>query len=264
MSILEKLNVFNKSCCQAGTCSPSQSSGNMLKCVLCYIKKFILVAICVAILSPILVYYVLPKVMHNFIINNPEAIIESVQKFSEKKQKEMQEGAVEKVKDIYIKEKNDPSIPFIGNKNGVHVAVVYYDYSCTYCKKVADEFKQLLKKDSQLKVILKDLPLFGPSSILASKASMYVYTKHGSKFEEFHFKLLGLKEINENSIHSITKSLGINENVVKESKSLYEKELRNNYLQANEIRIDGTPAIIINNKLSLGYKQASEIEKMFQ
>ena len=255
-------------CCydNSGSCSTKECKTEKCKYTwffVCLAKKFLFVLGCFAIIAPVMAYFVAPRIIHKYLLNNPEVIIESVQKFSENKQQESQQASVGKVDEIYQSSIKDQSIPFVGNKNGSHIAVVFYDYSCGYCKKAANELKILAGKDSQFKIILKDLPLFGEKSIVAAKASMYVFSKHPAKFENFHFKLMMAKDTNEQTINGIAKSVGIEENIVTASKSSFESEIRNNYVQAGEIRIDGTPAMIINGKLHMGLKYANEIAKLF-
>ncbi len=272
MKILKK--ITSVMCCNTSVSScSSNSESSDYKCktekcnytqwTLCVIKKFLFVALCFAVIAPCVGYFIAPKVIHRYLINNPEAIIESVQKFSERKQQEMQEASSGKVDEVYQSSVKDSKLPFVGNKNGSHVIVVFYDYSCGYCKKAANELKTLMSKDSQLKIVLKDLPLFGANSIAAAKSSMFVYEKHPEKFENFYTKLMATKDIDEKSINAVAKSLGINGNIVSESKSLYESEIRNTYVQAGEVRIDGTPAMLINGKLHLGLKSADDIAKLF-
>jgi protein-disulfide isomerase len=265
MKILEKIKGIwsydNSSSCSAKECKTEKCKYTWF--VYCIAKKFLFVLACFMIIAPVMSYFVAPKIIHRYLLNNPEAIIESVQQFSERKQKEAQQQSIGKIDEVYQDAIKDTSVPFVGNKNGSHVAVIFYDYSCGYCKKEAHELKVLSGKDSQLKLILKDLPLFGEKSVIASKASMYVFSKHPSKFENFHFKLMMAKDANEQTINSIAQSLGIEENIVMKSKSSFESEIRNNYIQAGEIRIDGTPAMIIKGKLHMGFKSADEISKLF-
>ncbi len=265
MKMFEKIKGMwcydNSSSCSTKKCETEKCQYTAF--AVCYIKKFLFVLVCFVIIAPAMAYFAAPKIIHRYLLNNPEAIIESVQKFSERKNQEAQQESVGKVDEVYQEAIKDTSAPFVGNKNGSHIAVVFYDYSCGYCKKEANELKILANKDSQLKIILKDLPLFGEKSVIAAKASMYVFSKHPAKFENFHFKLIMAKDANEQTINSIAKSVGIEENIVTSSKSSFESEIRSNYVQAGEIRVDGTPAMIIKGKLHMGFKSADEISKLF-
>ncbi len=194
-------------------------------------------------------------------MNNPEKIIESVQKLGEKKQAEYQKEATEKAKNLSSQIISDDRLPYIGNKSGKKVAIQFYDYSCGYCKKMAEELRDLTTKDSDVKVILIDYPIFGQNSTSASKASIYVFKKYPDKFAKFYFKLISEKNITPSVVLSTAKSVGIDENIVKNSDEdkAIEEILRANYMSGSEIRIEGTPVVIANDKVHFGYVEASKL-----
>src|ERR1700691_5587294 len=63
----------------------------------------------------------------------------------------------------------DPDIPSLGNPNGNLTVVEFFDYQCPYCKKLAPELAQLVKEDGNIRIVLKDWPVFGDASVFAAK-----------------------------------------------------------------------------------------------
>src|SRR5580704_17632398 len=55
----------------------------------------------------------------------------------------------------------DPDVPVLGNPNRNLTAVEFFDYHCPYCKKMAPELAQLLREDGNIRLVLKDWPIFG-------------------------------------------------------------------------------------------------------
>ena len=142
---------------------------------------------------------------------------------------------------------------FLGNKNGKDIIIEFFDYNCGYCKKSFPEIMELVSENKNIKVILKELPVLGESSILASKAS--IASQKQNKYFEFHQELINFSgSISLSDIKKISKELGINfEQLQKDMNSDDTILLINeSYRLADLIGVRGTPAFIINNDLIPG------------
>jgi len=64
----------------------------------------------------------------------------------------------------------DPRDQIQGNPAGDVTLVVFYDPRCPYCRRMEPVIAQLIKADPKLRVVLKDLPILGPASVLESRA----------------------------------------------------------------------------------------------
>tara|TARA_B100000963_G_scaffold215954_1_gene188364 strand:+ start:183 stop:914 length:732 start_codon:yes stop_codon:yes gene_type:complete len=142
---------------------------------------------------------------------------------------------------------------FLGNKNGKDIIIEFFDYNCGYCKRSFPEIMELVSENKNIKVILKELPVLGESSILASKAS--IASQKQNKYFEFHQELINFSGlISLSDIKKISKELGINfEQLQKDMNSDDTILLINeSYRLADLIGVRGTPAFIINNNLIPG------------
>ena len=142
---------------------------------------------------------------------------------------------------------------FLGNKNGKDIIIEFFDYNCGYCKRSFPEIMELVSENKNIKVILKELPVLGESSILASKAS--IASQKQNKYFEFHQELINFSgSISLSDIKKISKELGINfEQLQKDMNSDDTILLINeSYRLADLIGVRGTPAFIINNNLIPG------------
>src|SRR3954467_672463 len=83
----------------------------------------------------------------------------------------------------------DPDIPVTGNPNGDITIVEYFDYNCPYCRKIAPEIRQVVQDDGKVKLVLKDWPILGPVSVVASR--MALAAKYQDKFIQAHEALIG-------------------------------------------------------------------------
>lgn len=84
----------------------------------------------------------------------------------------------------------DPDIPVTGNADGDITIVEYFDYNCPYCRKVAPELRQVVQDDGKVRLVLKDWPLLGEVSVIASR--MALASKYQDKFIQAHDALIGV------------------------------------------------------------------------
>src|SRR3984885_7318904 len=84
----------------------------------------------------------------------------------------------------------DPDIPVAGNADGDITIVEYFDYQCPYCRKIAPDLRQVVQGDGKVRLVLKDWPILGPVSVVASR--MALASKYQDKFVQAHEALIGL------------------------------------------------------------------------
>jgi protein-disulfide isomerase len=84
----------------------------------------------------------------------------------------------------------DPDIPVTGNPDGDITIVEYFDYNCPYCRKIAPELRQVVQDDGKVRLVLKDWPILGEVSVIASR--MALACKYQDKFIEAHDALIGI------------------------------------------------------------------------
>jgi protein-disulfide isomerase len=84
----------------------------------------------------------------------------------------------------------DPDIPVAGNPDGDVTIVEYFDYNCPYCRKIAPEIRQVVQDDGKVRLVLKDWPILGEVSVIASR--MALACKYQDKFIQAHDALIGI------------------------------------------------------------------------
>ena len=129
-------------------------------------------------------------VIKNYLHDNPEDIIHSLENY----RVEMQKRAKMDSNDIIAKNLdaivNNPADPFLGNKDGKIVIVEFYDALCGYCKAAQPVLAKIVDKNSDVKVILKEYPILHENSVSAAKVSLAVFKLAPSKYAEFHNLIL--------------------------------------------------------------------------
>jgi protein-disulfide isomerase len=107
--------------------------------------------------------------IRSYLIENPEIMLE-VQAALDAKQTAAQKQAdatmVTANKDAIL---ND-GVSFVGgNPNGSLTVVEFIDYRCGYCKKAHAEVAELVKSDGDIRYVVKEFPILGEQSLLASR-----------------------------------------------------------------------------------------------
>src|SRR5664279_1859139 len=102
----------------------------------------------------------------------------------------------------------DPDIPAAGNANGDITIVEYFDYNCPYCRKIEPELQQVVHDDGKVRMVWKDWPILGPTSIVASR--MALACKYQDKFIQAHDALIGVSsKLTEPRISELLAAAGI-------------------------------------------------------
>lgn len=185
------------------------------------------------------------QVVHDYLLQNPDVLVE----VSQKLQKKQQESMVEQAKTAITQNADQlfkGELTVAGNLKGNVTLVEFFDYQCGHCKQMKPVIDELLKTDKNLRVIYKEFPIFGKSSEFASRAALAA-AKQG-KYEVLHQALLKTeKHLDEAIVLAAAKSAGLNMEKLK--KDMDSKEITDvltaNRVLAEKLHLMGTPAFII-------------------
>jgi protein-disulfide isomerase len=142
----------------------------------------------------------------------------------------------------------DPEIPVLGNPQGDLTVVEYFDYQCPYCKKLAPEIAQVVREDGNIRLILKDWPIFG--SVSKSAAQLALAAKYQSKYQEAHDALISATEkLSDAKIPELLTKAGIDVEKAKQDLQAHQKAIDDllvrNDDQADAFGFEGTPGFIV-------------------
>ncbi|NPD15963.1 thioredoxin domain-containing protein [Xinfangfangia sp. D13-10-4-6] len=60
---------------------------------------------------------------------------------------------------------HDPDQPVLGNPDGDVTIVEYFDYQCPFCREGHPALLDLVRRDGNLRLVMKDFPIFGETSL---------------------------------------------------------------------------------------------------
>nr|WP_238400494.1 DsbA family protein [Legionella bononiensis] len=198
------------------------------------------------------------KIVHDYLVSNPEVLLEASQALQQKQQQNMQQQAqsaiLENADQLF-----QSKLTTVGNAKGSVTIVEFFDYQCIHCKKMSPIIDSLVKKDSGLRVIYKEFPIFGKSSEMASRAALAAGMQ--GKYQPMHEALLKIeKRLDDQLVMDAAKSLGLNMDKLK--KDMDSKDvtdiLEANRQLAEKLHLMGTPAFIVASTPDGKFKTGTE------
>ncbi|MEX0693085.1 MAG: DsbA family protein [Rhodospirillales bacterium] len=205
------------------------------------------------------------KLIHDYIMNNPTVILESVRAHQEAQAKAEQATQQQRITDMREQIENGKLSPVGGNVSGDVTLVAFFDYRCGYCKKVHDAVMNTVEKDGNIKLVYKEFPILGPDSVAATRAALGVFYTMKDKYIAFNDALMRSKGgLNEGRVLQIAESIGLDAKAVRKSMEdpRIDIELGHTMALAEALNIRGTPAFIINRTLVPGAVDQQTLEDM--
>lgn len=157
----------------------------------------------------------------------------------------------------------DPEIPAAGNVDGDVTIVEWFDYNCPYCRKIDPELRQVIQDDGKVRLVLKDWPILGPVSKVASR--MALAAKYQDKFMAAHEAMIGVSsKLTEPRLGELLSGAGIDMDRLKRDLETNAKAIdailaRNND-QALAFGFKGTPSFIVGKFRVPGVLTMAEFE----
>ncbi len=194
------------------------------------------------------------EVVRQYLLDNPELLVE-VSKELEKRQQAAEEqkraGALASNAAELFKSDDDL---VAGNPKGDITMVEFFDYNCGWCKKGLPEVLSLVEADPNLRLVMKEFPIFGGDSDYAAMAALA--SKAQGKYWEFHVAMLGHDgKLTAAMVDDIATAQGLD--LVKLKTDMKSPEiaaiLARTHKLATDLAISGTPAFVIDSKLVPGY-----------
>ena len=202
------------------------------------------------------------NIIEKYILENPEIIIESLEKFTADQKEKEKLNFVNILNDFYDN-KVYASLPRIGNIDSELIILEFVDYNCGYCKKTLPTISKLIKKFDNIQIVFVDYPILSESSEIAARASLAANEQNA--YFKYHTILLNnTKSINEDFLYKVAKGLSLD--IQKFKKDMSSAKIKNNIIEnikfANNLKIRGTPTFIIGQQILPGAYDYDQLEKI--
>lgn len=157
---------------------------------------------------------------------------------------------------------DQPGDPVAGNPRGKITLVEFFDVRCPYCRASRPDVERLLAQDPDVRIVMKDLPVLGPASILAAKALLGAQAQGGYVKMQHALMQTGVT-IDEPTIQNAAQAAGLNWAALQKAMQSPGLQLRidENLSLAMKLGIQGTPAFVVGDQLIAGAMTLKELQQ---
>lgn len=195
-----------------------------------------------------------------YLMQNPEVIFEAVAEFERRNTEAQGDMDAALLQANYDAIFNDGHSWVGGNPDGDIVLVEFMDYKCGFCKRAHEAVKTFMEADGNVRLILKEFPILGPESELASRFAVAVLQMAGpGAYAQVHDALMLQDDpITPESIDAMAQDLGLDMDAVLTTmrSEAVEQILLENRMLAQRLQISGTPSFVMNTEFLRGFVPA--------
>jgi protein-disulfide isomerase len=198
-----------------------------------------------------------------YLLENPEVIFEAVAVFEQRNamaQAEMGRAVIEANAEALF---NDGHSWVGGNPEGDITLVEFVDYRCGFCKRALDEVLTVLDADPGIRLVMKEFPILGPESELASRFAISVLRLGGNEaYETAHYSLLRHDgALTPEFLDDLASELGLDFAAIAAEMESPEvtQVIAENRALAQRLQISGTPTFVMEDELIRGYVEAEDL-----
>ncbi|MBW7922117.1 MAG: DsbA family protein [Rubellimicrobium sp.] len=201
-----------------------------------------------------------------YLLDNPEVIMEAVNLLEARKQ-EAQVRADLALVAANIDVLTDDGYSFVGgNPDGDITVVEFMDYRCTFCRRAFPEVEELVNADGNIRFVVKEFPILGPQSDLSARFALSVQALHGDAvYKDVHDALMQMQtDYTPETLARLAEGFGLDAAAIEAGMDApgIERIIAANRLQADNLRITGTPTFIIGGRMVRGYLQLDQMEQI--
>lgn len=188
-----------------------------------------------------------------YLLNNPEILPAMVANY------EKQE-AQKRLADVA----GDVTEPFpgavLGNPQGSVTLVEFTDYGCGYCRMSTEHVQELIAKNPELRVVVREWPIFEGSD---KAAKMALAAAQQGKFDAFHESMFAQGPPTEANIMAAAGAAGLDlalaEEFMKQPDSGF--ELAKNAAFAQQLGFGGTPSWVVGDQVFEGAVGVAKLQE---
>ena len=204
--------------------------------------------------------------IRSYLLENPKVLMEAIGVL------EQREQAAKANNDVAMAQNNaallfDDGHSFVGgNPDGDITIVEFMDYRCGYCKKAHPDVASLITADGNIRYIIKEFPILGEASELASRFAIAVKIVGGeAAYKVAHDTLMEFRgEMTNDSLGRLATSLGLSaaDITVTMNSAEVNQIINDNRLLGQAMQITGTPTFVVQDQMLRGYVPQAQMAQI--
>ncbi|MBR3372325.1 MAG: DsbA family protein [Rhodobacteraceae bacterium] len=161
----------------------------------------------------------------------------------------------------------DPDQPVLGNPQGDLTIVEYFDYQCPFCKRNHPDLMRAVQQDGNIRLLMKDWPIFGAASVRASQLVLGAVAD--GRYAQAHAALMATPgRLGNRDIDAALQGAGLQPRTLqagyRQDRSRLDGLIARNSRQAAGFGLSGTPAFIIGTVIYAGAMNAGDLANAIQ
>jgi protein-disulfide isomerase len=201
-----------------------------------------------------------------YLFENPEVIMQAVEILQQREQQQQVQADIDLVSTHADAIFNDGYSFVGGNPDGDITLVEFLDYRCGYCKRAHGEVAELLESDGNIKWIVKELPILGDASVIASRFAIAVkQVAGGDSYHAVADALMAFQgDITLPALRRLGSTFGLDMDAVEARMDSPEvtAEIEQTRALAGLLQISGTPTFVMQDELLRGYLPLEQMQAL--
>lgn len=192
-----------------------------------------------------------------YLMENPQVIMDAVAVLEAREQEAQAQADLSMVSDNAAELFDDGYSWVGGNPEGDITLVEFLDYRCGYCKRAHSEVAKLLESDGNIRLIVKEFPILGEQSLLASRFAVATKQLAGADaYKGINDALMVMNgDVTLRALRRMASTFGLDAAAIEahmESEAVTD-EIRRTRALAQRLQISGTPTFVLEDELLRGY-----------
>src|SRR6056297_1708464 len=192
-----------------------------------------------------------------YLLENPEVLMEAIAVLEQRQADSEAEAAMMAVAanaDLIFNSQFD----WVGgNPDGDIVIVEFMDYRCGYCRRASPEIDDLLAIDGNIRLIVKEFPILGEQSVMASRFAIATRIALGdAAYHTIHDALMTMRgDVTQPALALLAQENGLDPEAILAAMDdpIVETTINTNRMLGQRLGISGTPSFVFDDQLVRGY-----------
>jgi protein-disulfide isomerase len=195
--------------------------------------------------------------VRSYLLDNPEVLMEAIAVL------EQRQAEAEVERDVMAVAANADALfssafdVVLGNPEGDITVVEFMDYRCSFCRRAHPEVMDLLEFDGNIRLVVKEFPILGEQSVLASRFAIATRVALGDEgYEAIHHALMEMRgDVTQPALMAMAEDLGLDSAAIVASLDdpLVQQTIEYNHALAQRLQISGTPSFVFGDQMVRGY-----------
>ena len=192
-----------------------------------------------------------------YLLENPEVLMEAIGVLETREQQAQAQGDQQLVA-THADALFDDGYSWVGgNPDGDVTMVEFLDYRCGYCRRAHPEVMSLIESDGNIRLIVKEFPILGEDSLVASRYAIATQIALGDDaYGQMHDAMMTQNvEMSEDGLAALATDLGLDPKAI--SAAMDDPEVARRIAETRALGqamgINGTPSFVIEDQMLRGY-----------